>query len=226
MVVVYLKLWKQNDKYIIERPQELTIADEMVLDHGEHLYVDVKIIDKRNMSDKQRRFIFKLCQEVEDYSGIDKELFRLETMIKNNRENELEKISLTQYSMKDANNLVDLIIEFFIENEIPLDKRILEENDFSLEQRHIYMMCLKRKCAVCSRHADLHHVDTVGMGRDRKKISHVGLRMLPLCRVHHNQAHNIGDTEFMKLYHLEPIVIDEKLEWFIKKGTLKTWNKE
>lgn len=217
-----MKLWKNKGQFIISQP-ELSMVNNMYLDSGGKLDVELKIIDKRSMSDKQRRFIFKLCQEVEDNTGLDKEMFRYQSMIKNTKENEISKASLTAYSMQDANKLIDLIIEHFIENEIPLDSKILEDNDFKLNQKHIYIMCLKRKCAVCSRHADLHHVDTVGMGRDRKTISHIGLRMLPLCRVHHTEAHTIGDKTFIERYHLDPIVIDEKLEWFIKKGTLKTW---
>lgn len=217
-----MKLWKNKGQFIISQP-ELSMVNNMYLDSGGKLDVELKIIDKRSMSDKQRRFIFKLCQEVEDNTGLDKEMFRYQSMIKNTKENEISKASLTAYSMQDANKLIDLIIEHFIENEIPLDSKILEDNDFKLNQKHIYIMCLKRKCAICSRHADLHHVDHVGMGRDRKTISHIGLRMLPLCRVHHTEAHTIGDKTFIECYHLDPIVIDEKLEWFIKKGTLKTW---
>lgn len=223
--MVYLKLWKSKGQFIISQP-ELSIVNNMYLDSGGKLDVELKIIDKRSMSDKQRRFIFKLCQEVEDNTGLDKEMFRYQSMIKNTKENEISKASLTAYSMQDANKLIDLIIEHFIENEIPLDSKILEDNDFKLNQKHIYIMCLKRKCAVCSRHADLHHVDTVGMGRDRKTISHIGLRMLPLCRIHHTEAHTIGDKTFIERYHLDPIIIDEKLEWFIKKGTLKTWREK
>lgn len=36
-----------------------------------------------------------------------------------------------------------------------------------------------RKCAVCGRRAELHHVDRVGMGRDRREICHIGMQALP-----------------------------------------------
>lgn len=217
-----MKLTKKNNQYIVSKPQ-LSLANEMLLESGGSLGIEMKLLDMRTMTNQQRKFIFKLCQEVNDYSGLEKELFRAQAMAQNVRQNEVAKASLTEYNMTDANKLIDIIIEYFIDNEIPLPKHILEENEFKLNQIHIYSMCLKRKCAICSRYADLHHVDAIGMGRDRKTVSHIGLRMLPLCRVHHTEAHTIGDRQFLEKHHLTPIEIDEKLEWFIKKGTLKTW---
>ncbi len=82
-------------------------------------------------------------------------------------------------------------------------------------------MALKRMCVVCGNRADLHHIDAVGMGKDRTKISHIGKRILPLCRTHHNEIHNSGNDKFMKKYHLQPITVDKKLEWVIKGGKLK-----
>ena len=54
---------------------------------------------------------------------------------------------------------------------------------------------------MCGRLAELHHVDRVGMGRDRTDICHEGMEALPLCRTHHAQAHELPDGEFMALYH-------------------------
>lgn len=217
-----MKLIKRNNNYIIQG-LKLSMANEMYLEQGEQLEVEVKLVDVRNISDKQRKFIFALCSEVEDYSGLPKELFRAQAMAKNVIQNEVAKSSMTEYSVTDANQLIEIIIDYFIENSIPLDQKILDDNEYKLTATHIYSMCLQRKCAICSKHADLHHLDAIGMGRNRDKISHIGMRMLPLCREHHSLAHNIGNKKLLETYHLTPIVIDEKLEYFIKKGTLKTW---
>jgi hypothetical protein len=82
-------------------------------------------------------------------------------------------------------------------------------------------MCLKRVCACCGARADIHHVDRVGMGNNRKKISHVGMRVLPLCRRHHQECHNIGDDKFLEKYCLTPVVADDKMDYFIKNGKIK-----
>jgi hypothetical protein len=70
---------------------------------------------------------------------------------------------------------------------------------------------MNKKCAVCGKKTELHHVDHVGMGYNRNEICHIGMRCLPLCREHHMEAHSIGQTAFDAKYHLEPIAIDEKI---------------
>jgi hypothetical protein len=70
---------------------------------------------------------------------------------------------------------------------------------------------MNKKCAVCGKKTELHHVDAVGMGRNRREIDHIGMRCLPLCRDHHDEAHRIGETAFQEKYHLVPIEIDQKI---------------
>ena len=84
------------------------------------------------------------------------------------------------------------------------------------------MMCLKRVCVVCGKKADIHHVDRVGMGNNRKKISHIGMRVLPLCRLHHQECHNTGDEKFINKYILTTVKVDKKMDYFIKKGVIKS----
>ena len=215
-----MKLTKEKNRYIIDKIN-LPLADEMLLDIGESLEVVLKIIDKRYMSGKQRKFIFKLCGIVEYETGVDKEYFRASMMSIFNNIHQEEKESITQYSMNDANKLIELIITFMIEKEIPIEGGMLKDNEFQFNANHTYQLCFKRSCVICGRRADLHHVDHVGMGNDRNKIDHKGKRMLPLCRVHHNEAHTIGEQAFIERYHLEPATIDAKLEYFIKKGKIK-----
>ena len=124
--------------------------------------------------------------------------------------------------MAYANGLIDTIISFCIDREIPFSKKLLEENQYRFTARQTYSMALKRVCAVCGRRADIHHVDAVGMGRNRQKISHVGMRALPLCREHHTECHTMGDDLFIQRYHLSPFEIDKKMEHFIKKGVLRS----
>ena len=44
--------------------------------------------------------------------------------------------------------------------------------------------------------------------------------------MHHAETHNIGNDKFIEKYHLKPIVIDEKLEYFIKKGKINYYKGE
>lgn len=217
-------LFKKNGVYYVDKIK-LGLADDLLLESGETLSVEIRVIDKRIMSDQQRKFIFKLCSIIQDYTGLNAELFRVQAMVQNIRINGIPKSSLTQYSMKDANFLIEIIIDYFLENGITLPKKLLDENEFYFTKQHTYIMSLKRQCVLCGRHADLHHVDTVGMGFDRRKIDHTGKRMLPLCREHHVEAHAVGDQVFINKYHLEPVEVDRKLNHFILTGILKNWDK-
>lgn len=214
------KLTKSNGKYTIDNIH-LSQANEMYLECGECLEVDVKVVDKRHITDQQRKFIFALCNEISYYTGDDREYIRLLMQQYNANLREIEVESLSTCSMTYANNLIDTIINFCIDKEIPFAKELLEENKYTFDEKQTYAMALKRVCVVCGQRADIHHVDTIGMGNNRQKVSHIGKKALPLCRSHHTNCHEIGDDAFIEKYHLTPFTVDKKMEIFIKKGKLK-----
>lgn len=217
------KLTKSNGKYTIDKIH-LSQANEMYLECGESLEVDVKVVDKRHITDKQRKFIFALCNEISYYTGDDREYIRLLMQQYNANLREIEVESLSTCSMTYANNLIDTIINFCIDKEIPFAKELLEENKYTFDEKQTYAMALKRVCVVCGQRADIHHVDTIGMGNNRQKVSHIGKKALPLCRSHHTNCHEIGDDAFIEKYHLTPFTVDKKMEIFIKKGKLRIYD--
>lgn len=215
------KLVKRNSAYLL-MDVRLSQTNELMLACGDALEVDIKVLDKRHISDQQRKFIFALCNDIGYYTGDDTEYIRLLMQQYNANVRGIEVESLSSCNMAYANGLIDTIINFCIDREIPFSKKLLEENQYSFTARQTYSMALKRVCAVCGRRADIHHVDAVGMGRNRQKISHVGMRALPLCREHHTECHAMGEYLFIQRYHLVPFEIDEKMERFIKKGVLRS----
>lgn len=215
------KLVKRSNAYLL-MDVRLSQTNELMLACGDALEVDIKVLDKRHISDQQRKFIFALCNDIGYYTGDDTEYIRLLMQQYNANVRGIEVESLSSCNMAYANGLIDTIINFCIDREIPFSKKLLEENQYNFTARQTYSMALKRVCAVCGRRADIHHVDAVGMGRNRQKISHVGMRALPLCREHHTECHTIGDDLFIQRYHLAPFEIDKKMEHFIKKGVLRS----
>lgn len=111
--------------------------------------------------------------------------------------------------------LIELVLTYDVPTRAPLSE-LCEDI-----QRYVYACLMHRKCAVCGKPCDLHHVDRVGMGSDRKQIDHIGLRCLPLCREHHQEAHEHGDAALMDRYHLEPVKIDERIAQAYKLGGRK-----
>lgn len=108
-----------------------------------------------------------------------------------------------------ASDFIDWLVNLCVENAIPCMDTLL--NRCEDVERYVYACVANRRCAICGKKADIHEVDTVGMGRNRSKIGHVGQLVEPLCRGHHQEAGKIGQKSFDELYHLSPIRLDENL---------------
>ena len=199
-----------------------TQADMMMLECGEALQVEVRPHDQRMITDRQRKFIFALCRDIAFYTGNDAEWERMLMQQYNANLRDIEVISLSKASVSYANGLIDTIIDYCIDKEIPMTG--IQEYGYDFNDKQTYAMCLRRVCAICGQRADIHHVDRVGMGFNRAKMSHIGKRVLPLCRQHHMLAHQIGDERMIERYHLEPVEVDDQMNSFIKKGKLRIYD--
>lgn len=181
----------------------------------EHLSDEVRVFwaDNRCISAEQRRKAWALMTEIAAYQGQDKEdVYREQSAafsIKNFESLQGHLFHLSTATVSEARAFITLLIEIIIEYGIPTKEPLYGLCD-DLE-RYTYACLMNKKCAVCGRKTELHHVDHVGMGYNRREINHIGMRCLPLCREHHMEAHNIGQTAFDAKYHLEPIAIDDKI---------------
>lgn len=220
-------LKKRNGKYILEDFQ-LSLTNDMYLetDQNNSFEAKVELVDKRLITERQRRFIFALCGEIAYYMGEDKEWVRMLVQSYNAKLRNIEVESLSTCSMTYANGLIDTIINFCIDREIPFAKNLIDEYGYTFDEKQTYAMCLKRVCVICGKRADIHHVDHIGNGFNRNKVSHIGKRILPLCREHHMQIHNDGENRFIEKYHLTPCVVDKKMEYFIKKKKLRIFKED
>lgn len=217
-------LHKHNGQKVVNG-LSLSQVNEMYLDCGEALEIDVRLMDRRHITDQQRKFIFALCNEISYYTGDDKEYIRLLMQQYNSNLRGIEVESLSTCSMTYANGLIDTIINFCIDREIPFAKELIIENGYTFDEKQTYAMALKRVCVICGQRADIHHVDHIGMGNDRNKIRHIGKKALPLCRKHHTECH-IKGNEFYDMYHLTPFMIDKKMEFFIKNKKLRVFDND
>ena len=181
----------------------------------EHLSDEVRVFwaDNRCISAEQRRKAWALMTEIAAYQGQDKEdVYREQSAafsIKNFESLQGHLFHLSTATVSKARDFINLLIEIIIEYGIPTKEPLYGLCDDIT--RYVYACLMNKKCAVCGRKTELHHVDHVGMGYNRNEICHIGMRCLPLCREHHMEAHNIGQIAFDAKYHLEPIAIDEKI---------------
>ena len=57
-------------------------------------------------------------------------------------------------------------------------------------------------CLICRKEAEPHHLDAIGMGRNRKKELKEHYTAIPLCRVHHGEYHQYARSWFEKKYNI------------------------
>lgn len=169
--------------------------------------------DARNISPDQRRKAYALMGEIAAWSGSSPEEVKaaMKVDFRQRAFGGLQQglISLADCTMTEARLFISMLIDFMLEMDVPSKVPLWDYNDDV--GAYVYACLMHRKCAVCGRKADLHHVDRVGMGRDRREICHIGMQALPLCRTHHEEAHQHGDAWLMEKYHLAAVEIDQKI---------------
>ena len=176
--------------------------------------------DKRGISSEQRRKAWALMTEIADYQGQSKDDVYAEQKtafsLKHLEILQGELFRLSSATVSTARAFINMLIEIILEYGIPTKEPLYGLCDDI--ERYVYACLMNKKCAVCGRKTELHHVTKIGMGRNRREIDHIGMLALPLCREHHDEAHLIGNKAFEERYHLIPIQIDQKIA---KKYNLK-----
>lgn len=166
--------------------------------------------DPRKFSPKQRALYRALLNDIyRKYyspSDVSHEFFKEEYFRKYGEQ--ISTKDSAETTVEAMNNLIEIVIDFMFEFGVPFEKgyELLPRNE-----QYFYYQCLKhRKCVVCGKHADVCHVDTVGMGRDRTNIDHSEFRFYAGCRTHHGEEHTIGIENFLNKYQIIPIKLNDE----------------
>lgn len=200
---------------------------EVIPGQGFHIYVpfenthvinkqkskmaEVRICDGRSISPEQRKKAKALINDISTWCGHERDW--LQDYFKFNfcMDEGVEMFSLANCEMSIARDFISYLVDFVISHHVPLG---VPTGDFVEDwARYIYKCLETRTCAVTGLSgADIHHCtgSRVGIGRDRKKIIHVGLVCIPLAREYHNECHN-DEVKFMNRYKLFGIPLDKHL---------------
>lgn len=170
--------------------------------------VQIGFADGRTITPEQRRKAYALMNEIASWMGdlpeYVKRLMKMEFMVSRMQALQKQIFSLSDCDVTTAREFINYLIDFIIEHDVPTQTPLIELcEDIS---KYVYACLMHKKCAVCGKsHADLHHVTAIGAGVNRDTVYQIGIPVLPLCREHHMESHNIGQQEFLKLHHLQPI---------------------
>lgn len=168
---------------------------------------EIRFDDGRHISAEQRKKAYATIRDIADWTGYlpeeMKEILKYQHMMRTGD----AYFSLSNCSMDTAREFINTILEFALENGIPLSEDALNRTDDI--GRYLYYCLLHKKCAICGRDGEIHHEDAIGMGNDRTKIEDSGYKKICLCRMHHTIAHQMGVKRFRQAYKVYGIVIKE-----------------
>ncbi|WP_420331407.1 putative HNHc nuclease [Pediococcus pentosaceus] len=185
----------------LDRPLNQDHLETVSGGQGE-FYVDFEVADPRRARVQQRRLFFALLHDIETYFIVPSEFLKSMFYTQYEFYTAGKSISLsdaTESSVSDANTLLDLVIDFMFEWRVPFKKGydlLPKEEDY-----YLYQCCRHRVCTICSKYADIHHIDVVGR-TNRNKVDHTKRHVMALCRVHHSEIESIGSAKFSAKYHV------------------------
>ena len=190
---------------------EASYQDFATMCRREYREVEITMLDSRPLSEKQRKSCYAMLREIAEWSGYGAD--EVKDIMKFNFIGSLVE-DMQQFSLRDAPmSLVaafqTFLARFIVAHDVPTRRSMLEYVD---DIDDYVLACLtQKKFVICGKKADLHHVDSVGMGRNRDEIIHEGMTVLPLCREHHTEAHTIGRDSFETKYHIHGVEADKTI---------------
>ena len=163
------------------------------------------------ISNQQRKKIYAMFRDIADATGNNKETVKDEMKVRfiKNTDYPKEKFSLSNMDKEYAARFIEYIIDFCFEYGIPLSDIPYKELDDDSLERYLKMCIKQGKCSICGREGETHHVDTIGMGNNRKTLDDSKHRKIQLCREHHTEAHNEGWETFEEKHHVKGVLYDE-----------------
>lgn len=168
---------------------------------------ELRFDDGRTITAEQRKKAYATIRDISDYTGYLPEEQKEWLKYLHIANTGCEYFSLSSCSMDTAREYINTILEYAIENGIPLSDLAIERTDDI--GKYLYYCIMNRKCCICGQDGELHHVDSIGMGNDRRRLDDSGHRKMCLCRKHHTIAHQMGQARFAQMYKVFGIIVQE-----------------
>lgn len=185
-------------------------AQTWCLDHDAR-EVEVRIDDGRSISPAQRRKIYATIRDIADWNGDTPESVKEYFKWSFCGDEEHEDFSLSDTDKETASEFLSYLIDFCIQEGVPCSDPLWDRCEDV--ERYMYACVMTRTCCITGKkNAQIHHVDRVGMGRNRDTICQVGMKVVPLDPALHTMIHyQGGEQEFYQKHHIEPIALTEKM---------------
>lgn len=166
---------------------------------------EVRFDDGRHISAEQRRKAYATIKDIADYTGYLPEEQKEWLKYLHISQTGCEYFSLSDCSMDRAREFINTIIEYAIQEGVRLSESAIERTDDI--GKYLYFCIKHKKCCICGHPGEIHHVDAIGMGNDRKNYDDSNSRKMCLCRTHHTIAHQLGIERFQNMYKVYGITV-------------------
>lgn len=176
---------------------------------GTKALAEIRLDDNRRIRNDQRKKYFATLKDIADYTGnILDDMHDYFKFIYCYR-NRVESISMSNCSVTEAREMINIIMDFALDNDVPLSDLGLNRTDDI--DRYLYKCLMLRKCVIEGTKAEIHHCtgSRVGMGGNRRKISNKGRKLIALSRKWHAEVHAKGEEEIFNKYKIYGIAIDD-----------------
>jgi hypothetical protein len=158
------------------------------------LFAVIKFWDSRRITEEQRKMIFATCKDIADYLGDPRELVRYDMISAYVEEAGIEFFSLSDCSLETARGLINYIMDYVMEHDIPLTGQGVDRTDDI--NKYLYMTIKQSKCCVCGKQGVVYNLI------NGYKIS--------FCALHHDEAKLKGLQAFEKLYKVYGLKVKEE----------------
>lgn len=183
-----------NNKTVLQLVTDCSKEEILRYATDKGLKGELKFNDNKSISADQCRKIFATLKDFSLYTGYDAEYARHLLTLAFCYENNIEPFSLSDYSLEIAREFISYLIDFCIDNEIPLSETAIERTDDI--GKYLYLCIKKTICCCCGKQGVAYNLS------NGNKIS--------LCNLHHDEAKLKGLQEFEKLFKVYGIKIKEE----------------
>lgn len=183
----------RNINNFIDKPLNI----EMLIE-GEQAALENRQKAER-ITDKQRGYIYAIIKQYGEHFGYTNEddpKRQLKSLF--NEEHEVGDFSFADCSKELAKDFLEWLIGFGSREGFLRERPSGEEVEYT---KYAEMSVVNKKCILCGQAGDIHHVQAIGMGRNRNTYDDSAHETVCLCREHHNEAHTIGWDTFKRKYH-------------------------
>ncbi|MCM0648658.1 putative HNHc nuclease [Clostridium swellfunianum] len=189
-----LGIKEQDNRTILQVAIQAPKEDILRYSSNGILQGELKLDDGKLITAEQRKKIFVTIKDFSLYTGYDAEYARHLLTLAFCYENNIEPFSLSDCSLEIAREFISYLIEFFLDNDIPLSQTAIERTDDI--GKYLYLCIKKSICCCCGKQGVVY-----SLSNDYK---------ISLCNIHHDEAKIKGLQRFEMLYKVYGINIKDK----------------